>query len=121
MTPTIGVARGFTAMMAEGRFEEAGEKYWANDLASVEAMDLPGGIPAVVRGIDAVREKAKLWFGVSRIEDLKMDGPYVNGDQFTLFMDMVIVTRASGDRQPFKEIALFTVRDGKIAEERYFY
>jgi hypothetical protein len=36
-------------------------------------------------------------------------------------MDMVIVTRASGERRPFKEIGLFTVRDGKIAEERYFY
>ena len=121
MTPTIDVARGFTALMAEGRFEEAGEKYWASDVTSVETVDLPDGIPAVVRGIEAVREKAKIWFGVSRIEDLKMDGPYVNGDQFTLLMDMVIVTRASGERRPFKEIALFTVRDGKIVEERYFY
>jgi hypothetical protein len=107
--------------MAEGRFEEAGEEYWASDVTSVEMMDLPGGISAVVRGIEAVREKARLWFGASRIEELKMEGPYVNGDQFTLLMDMVIVNRASGERRPFKEICLFTVRDGKIAEERYFY
>jgi len=121
MDQTIDVARGFMAMMAEGRFKEAGESYWAANVASVEPADLPGGIPAIVRGIEATREKARLWFSVSSIADLKMEGPFVNGDQFALLMDMVIVNRTTGERQPFKESALFTVRDGRITEERYFY
>ncbi|HUG10294.1 MAG TPA: nuclear transport factor 2 family protein [Opitutaceae bacterium] len=121
MTSTIDVARRFTAMMAEGRFEEAGETYWAANVASIEPADLPGGIPAVVRGFDAAREKARLWFSACGIDNFKMEGPYLNGDQFTLLMDMVIVTHATGERRPFKEIAQFTVRDGKITEERYFY
>ena len=32
-----------------------------------------------------------------------------------------LVDPASGERQPFTEIALYTVRGGQITEERYFY
>ena len=35
--------------------------------------------------------------------------------------DLMITDPAGGDGQPFTEIALFTVRGGQIAEERYFY
>jgi hypothetical protein len=115
------VACDFTNMLRVGQFEAAGEKYWANDVKSVEPVDLPGGIPARVSGIEAVRAKSKNWFGTNRIDDLSIDGPFVTGNQFALFMDMAIVTLASGDSQPFTEIALYTVRDTKITEERYFY
>ena len=115
------VARDFTAMLRLGDFEAAGEKYWADDVKSVEPVDLTGGIPAVVSGIGATRAKSKSWFGASRIDDLSIDGPFVTGNQFALFLDMVIVGRASGEERPFTEIAIFTVRDAKITEERYFY
>jgi hypothetical protein len=107
--------------MAEGKFEEAGRTYWAPTVVSIEPEDLPGGIPAIVRGFDAVCEKGKLWFSACGIEELKMEGPYVNGDQFALHMEMLILFRASGERKSFKEIAVFTVSDGKIVEERYLY
>ena len=115
------VARDFTAMLRLGQFEAAGEQFWAGDVTSIEPADLPGGIPARVSGIEAARCKSKFRFGTSRIDDLEIDGPFVTGNQFALFMDMVIVDRASGEGQPFTEIAVFTVRDAKITEERFFY
>lgn len=115
------VARDFTAMLRLGQFEAAGARFWADDITSFEPADLPGGIQAFVGGIDAVRAKSREWFAASRIEDLSIDGPFITGDQFALFMDMAIVNRASGTAQPFTEIALFTVRNGQITEERYFY
>ncbi len=115
------VARDFTAMLRLGQFAAAGEKYWADDVTSVEPVDLPIGIPAVVSGFEAARNKSRSWLSASRIDDLDIDGPFVTGNQFALFMDMVIVSRANGDSQPFTKIAIFTVRDAKIIEERYFY
>lgn len=115
------VARDFTALLRLGQFEAAGDRYWADGVASVEPADLPTGIPAFVSGIDAAREKARFRFGEGRIEDLGIDGPFVTGDQFALFLDMLITDPASGDTQPFTEIAIFTVRDGQIIEERFFY
>lgn len=120
--PTIReVARDFTAMLRAGQFEAAGNRYWATDVTSTEPAPLPGGIRATVSGIDAARIKFRARFGAARIDEIGIDGPFVTGNQFALFLDMVIVDRASGGRQPFSEIALYTVRGGQIAEERYFY
>jgi hypothetical protein len=115
------VARDFTAMLRLGQFEAAGERYWADAVTSIEPADLPTGTPAFVTGIDAARGKAKFRFGEGRIDELGIDGPFVTGDQFALFLDMLITDPVSGDAQPFTEIAIFTVRDGRIVEERFFY
>lgn len=121
MPTTENVARDFTDMLRHGQFQAAGEKYWADDVTSIEPMDLPGGIAAVVSGLIATQAKSESWFGGYRIEDISIDGPFVTGDQFALFMDMVIVNRVSGEGRSFDEIALYTVRNGQITEERYFY
>lgn len=115
------VARDFTSMLRLGQFEAAGARYWADAVTSVEPTDLPSGIPAFVFGIEAARDKARLRFGIGCIDDLGIDGPFVTGDQFALFLDMLITDPATGQAQPFTEIAVFTVRDGRIIEERFFY
>ncbi len=110
------IARDFTAMLRAGQFEAAGNLYWAADVASVE----PTG-PGVVSGIDAARARCNARFGAAKIDEIGIDGPFVTGDQFALFLDLVIVDAVSGGRQLFTEIALYTVRNAKITEERYFY
>nr|WP_123906277.1 SnoaL-like domain-containing protein [Sphingorhabdus sp. YGSMI21] len=49
-----------------------------------------------------------------------MDSPFITGNRFALFIDMLIRRRATGECAPFSEIAIYTVRDSKIVEERYF-
>ena len=121
MPNTHDVARDYTAMLRLGQFEAAGERFWAGNVTSIEPLDLSGTIPAFVSGIEAVRGKTKIWLGASRIDDLSIDGPFVTGNQFALFLDMTIVNRTTGEGQPFTEIAIFTVCNAKITEERYFY
>ena len=115
------VARDFTAMLRAGQFEAAGKRFWAPDVASIEPMDVPGGIRTTVSGADAARIKCVARFDTVRIEEIGIDGPFVTGNQFVLFLDLVTVDAASGVRQPVTEIVLYTVRGGQIAEERYFY
>lgn len=115
------VARDFTAMLRLGKFEAAGEKFWASDVLSAEPAALSGDIPALVSGVEAARSKVRMRFAQSRIDDLGIDGPFVTGNQFALFLDMLITDPASGHAEPFTEIAIFTVRDGRIIEERFFY
>ena len=115
------VARDFTDMLRQGQFVAARERFWAADIRSIDPHDLPGGISAEVSGMDAARAKNAHWFGTRHIHDLSIDGPFVTGNQFALFLDMMIADLPSGAGEPFTEIAIFTVRDGKISEERYFY
>ena len=115
------VASGYTALLRAGQFVAAGDRYWAHDVISIEPADLPGGIRAAVSGIAAVRNKCATRFGTSRIDEIGIDGPFVTGNQFALFLDLVITDPAGGACQPFTEIAIFTLRGGQIVEERYFY
>jgi hypothetical protein len=120
--PTIDdIAHDFTIMLRAGKFAAAGERYWATDVRSVEPHDLPGGIAAIVVGSAAVLAKTSARFGSARVDEIGIDGPFITGDQFALFIDMMVTSRTGGTAVPFTEIAVFTVRDAKIAEERYFY
>ncbi|MBL38897.1 MAG: ketosteroid isomerase [Xanthomonadales bacterium] len=119
-TPTTAdVAADFTALWLAGDYRAAGEKYWADDVLSIEPRTLPDGTHAECRGIDAVRRKNLRWCSTHGIEDLSIDGPFVTGDHFALFADMLIAH--AGRRRPHSEIAVFSVRDGRIVEERFFY
>lgn len=114
------IARDFTAMLRAGQFEAAGNRYWAADVTSVEPV-LPSATRTTVSGIDATRRKCNAHFGAVVIDEIGIDGPFVTGDQFVLFLDLIMVDAASGEHQPFTEIALYTVRDAEITEEKYFY
>lgn len=115
------IARDFTDMLRQGQFVAARERFWAADVRSIEPQDLPDGIAAEVSGIAAALAKTIRWFGSRHVHDLSIDGPFVTGNQFALFLDMMIAGQPSGTDQPFTEIAIFTVRDGRIIEERFFY
>jgi hypothetical protein len=121
MTAIDVIAGDFTAMLRAGRFEDAGDKYWASDVVSIEPADLPGGIRASVTGIDAARIKCDARFGSALVDEIGIDGPFVTGDQFALFLDLVTLDPLTGERRSLTEIALYTVRDNLIAEERHFY
>jgi len=114
---TQDVAQDLVAMCKAGKFAESGEKYWAPDVVSVEAA--PGDM-ARLEGIDAVRGKTEWWEANNEVHGVQIDGPYVNGDQFVVRYKMDM-TPKGGERRTMDETGLYTVRDGKIAEERFFY
>jgi len=113
------VAEDFTALWRAGEFRLAGEKYWAEGVVSIEPRDLPDGTAAVCRGIDEVRIKTRNWLATHGIEDLCLDGPFVTGNRFAIFADMVITH--AGKRTPHSQIVVFTVHEDRIIEERHFY
>jgi ketosteroid isomerase-like protein len=115
---TQDIAADFTALCAAGQFDEAGEKYWADDVVSLEAM--PGDM-ARVAGKAAVRGKGEWWNSAHEVHGSKVEGPYVNGDQFVVRFTMDLTQKASGQRMTMDEVGLYTVKDGKIVEEKFLY
>lgn len=113
---TQEIAKDLAAMCRDGRYAEAGEKYWADDVASVEF----GGPNPVSKGKDAARGKSQ-WFASSHdIHKLEAGEPYVNGDQFVIRFTLDMTVKESGQRMTMDEVGLYTVRDGKVVEERFF-
>ena len=114
---TQEIAHDLVALCQQGKFDEAGEKYWADDVVSVEAM----GEEAESRGKQAARAKGEWWSNNHEVHDTKVEGPYVNGDEFTVRFVMDITDKTNGQRTKMDEIALYRLKGGKIAEERFFY
>ncbi|VAW03693.1 hypothetical protein MNBD_ALPHA04-2180 [hydrothermal vent metagenome] len=121
MHSLVEIADDFTALIAAGKPQDAAEKYWATDIVCIEPDDTTEHAPAIVTGFDEAHGKLTSWLGHSAMEELSIDGPFITGNRFALFIDMLIKRRATGRCEPFSEIAIYTVRDGKIIEERYFY
>jgi ketosteroid isomerase-like protein len=114
------IATDFVTICKTGDFDGAGEKYWSPDVVSIEAFAPDGGDPAA-RGIDAVRAKGVWWYENHEIHSVEAAGPYVNGDQFIVRFKMDVTFKQTGARMQMDEDGLYTVRDGKIVEERFFY
>ncbi|WP_374575831.1 SnoaL-like domain-containing protein [Phenylobacterium sp.] len=115
---TQEIASDLVKLCKQGKFDEAGERYWADDVLSVEPM--PGEM-AQMRGKQAVRGKGEWWSANHQIHKVEIDGPYVNGDQFVVHYAMDVTPKDTGKRVHMDEMGVYTVRDGKIAEERFFY
>ena len=117
MTEIREIAADMVAMTKAGDFH-IGEKYWADDVVSIEAM---GGPMARVEGKDAAMGKSAWWYGAHEVHATTTDGPYINGNQIAIRWTMDITNKESGVRMAMDEVALYTIKDGKIAEERFFY
>ena len=115
---TQEIAEQFAALCKAGKFEEAGERFWAEDVVSIEPMT---GEMAVLRGKAAVRGKGEWWYANHEIHAAETHGPYVKGYQFALRFHLDVTQKASGQRMQMEEVGLYTLRDGKVAEERFFF
>lgn len=114
---TATVAREFTDMCAAGDFAEAGEAFWADDVVSLEAM--PGDM-ARLEGREAVAKKGEWWSANHEVHGFEVEGPFVLENQFAVRFSMD-VTPKDGERMEMDEVGLYTVRDGKIVEERFLF
>lgn len=112
------LAEAFTALLRESKEEEASAQFWSDDIVSVEAMEGP---MSRLEGREAVLGKAAWWYETFEVHDTTVEGPFVNGDQFALRFWIDCTERPTGKRTEMAEVGLYTVRDDKIVEERFFY
>jgi hypothetical protein len=115
---TQALAQDFTELLKAGKHDEAGERYNADDIASYENMEGP---MSACSGKDAVKAKGEWWVANHEVHEFTTEGPFLNGDQFAVRFYFDVTVKESGERRKMAEIGLYTVKDGKIVEERFFY
>lgn len=115
---TAELANAFTALLQANKHDEAALKFNAPDIVSIEAMDGP---MREVRGIAAVKAKSEWWFANHEVHGGTVEGPWPNGDQFILRFHIDVTPKATGQRMQMDEMGLYTVKNGRIVEERFFY
>lgn len=118
MTDLKTVADDFTALCKAGQLDEAGVKYWAADVVSLEAY--PGDLQRA-EGVAAVKAKGEWWYANHEVHSTEVEGPFLNGDQFAVIFRMDLTPKMTGERGRMDEVAIYTVKNGKIVEERFYY
>jgi hypothetical protein len=115
---TAETAAAFTAMLKAGDHHGAAKSFNAPGIISIEAMDGP---MSRVEGTAAVQAKSDWWYAAHDVHEATTEGPYVNGDQFVVRFFLDVTVKETGQRMQMAEAALYTVSEGKIVEERFFY
>lgn len=120
-TATMEVAAALVAMCREGKNHDAIRQLYAPDVVSVEAGSGDANMPREVKGRDAVLAKGEWWMDNHTIHDAKVGGPWPHDDRFICTFTYDITQKATGARFVMEEAALYTVADGKITREEFFY
>jgi ketosteroid isomerase-like protein len=120
---TKEVADQLVALCRAGRNIEAVDTLLSADVVSVEARG-DATMPAQMSGRDVIRGKNQWWIDNHKIHSAEVKGPFPNGDRFAVIYNFVVTPVAgsmAGKKFRMEEVALYTVSDGKITREEFFY
>ncbi|HWE04268.1 MAG TPA: nuclear transport factor 2 family protein [Tepidisphaeraceae bacterium] len=114
------VGKKLVELCNQGKNVEAIEALYSKDIVSVEPMAMPP-MPAETRGIEGVLGKTKWWIDNHEIHASEAVGPFVARDQFIVEFNMEITNKPTGKRMKMSEAGIYTVKDGKVIREEFFY
>jgi ketosteroid isomerase-like protein len=120
---SMKVGKELADLCRQGKAKEAIDTLYSPDIVSIEA-ETQGTIPARVEGIAAVRGKNEWWEKNHELHGAEVDGPWPHGDRFIVRFKFDVTSKSgpmAGQRMKLDETALYTVADGKVVQEEFFY
>jgi hypothetical protein len=118
---TQQIANRLVELCRRGEFSHAQDELYADDAVSLEPEGAPDGPLGSVRGLEAIRQKAKAFDeAYESIHGITVSEPLIAGVFFSVAMD-VDASWKQGGRFVMEEICVYQIRDGKIVLEQFFY
>ncbi len=120
---TQKVAQRLVELCSAGKNLEAIQELYADNARHIEVMDGPG-CPRVSEGKANLLQKAEHFARTTTIHGASCGKPIVNGDQFIVPMTLDCTASEgpmANQRMTLSESALYTVKNGKITEGKFFY
>jgi hypothetical protein len=87
---------------------------------SVEAATMPG-MDRTASGLAAIRGKGEWWYSNHELHSLKVTGPFPHDDRFIVVFEMDVTNKPMNHRMQVQEAGLYTIANGKIVKEEFFY
>lgn len=115
------IGKRLVDLCRQGKNLEAIYELYGKDIASIEAADPPQG-ERTSKGVDAVKAKNEWWAESHEIHDASVKGPFPHGeDRFCVIFNFDVTHKPNGQRFAMEEVAVYTVSNGKIVQEEFFY
>lgn len=122
---TQAVADRLCELCNTGQHRQAIVELYADNARHVEAMAFPGSpYKLITSGKPDLLTSADHWAANTIVHSASVSKPMVNGDQFLVEMKLDCTSKdgpMAGQRMAMSEQCLYTVKDGKITEARFFY
>lgn len=120
---TAKVASRLVELCSTGKNLDAIKELYADNARHVEVMEGPG-CSRISEGKADILQKAEHFAKITTVHGATCGKPLVNGDQFVVPMSLDCTSSEgpfANQRMNMSETALYTVRNGKITEGKFFY
>lgn len=117
---TKEIGAQLVALCKQGKNLEAIERLYSPEIVSVEACAMPD-TEQTQTGIEAIKSKNKWWVENHEIQGGEVNGPFPHSDRFIVHFKFDVTPKQSGQRMTMEEMGLYTVKNGKIVKEEFFY
>ncbi len=117
---TQEIGKRYVTLCQQGKTDACLSELYSKDAVSVEAAAMPG-MEKVVKGLEGIRAKSKSWGESNTVHSAEVSGPFPNDNRFAVRFNFDVTNKPSGKRMKMDEVGLFTVENGKITREEFFY
>jgi hypothetical protein len=123
MSEAMEVGKKLVDLCRQGKTHDAIDTLYSPKIVSIEAHGGPS-MPAKQEGIAAVKGKTEWWEKNHEVHSGKVEGPWPHGDRFIVRFTFEVTPKLgpmAGKRITIDEAGLYTVKDGKVVQEEFFY
>jgi ketosteroid isomerase-like protein len=117
---TMEIGKKLVELCKQGKNLDALNTLFAADVVSVEA-GAPPGMQREAKGLAAVKAKGEWWVANHEVHSASVTGPWPHDDRFIVGFQYDVTNKPSGRRMKMDEVGLYTVSNGKIVREEFFY
>ncbi len=117
---TMDIANKLIELCRQGKNDESLTTLFADDAVSVEAFAPPGS-QQETKGLQAIRGKGEWWRNNHEVHSAVVAGPWPHGNRFIVGFKYELTFKPSAQKMTMEEMGLFTIENGKIVREEFFY
>jgi hypothetical protein len=117
---TLAVGKKLVDFCKTNKVVDAINELYGKDIESREAIESPG-MPAESRGIANALKKNQQWEETMEVHSSQVDGPFPLGDRFAVHFKYDATDKKTHKRWAMEEVGIYTVKNGKIVKEEFFY